>query len=90
MDSEFATLVADTVTTLTLAAPNADTIVVHMVSGTGPVYYTLDGSTPTVAGDATFVLYAALPARAHVEATTDTQVIKLISASADLVGAEAF
>jgi len=90
MDSEHGTLVADTVTTATLATADAYTVVVHMVAGTGPIYYTLDGSTPTVAGDATFVVYASLPARAHPIRESDAPVVKLISATTDSYAVEAF
>ena len=90
MDSEHLTLVISTVSTVTLAVTNADNVVVHMRAGTGPVYYTLDGSTPTVAGDGTYVVYSALPARSHPITTTDAPVVKLISATADAVSVEAF
>jgi hypothetical protein len=91
MDSEHGTLSAATVKTVSLTALDAFNIVVHMVSGTGPMYYTIDGSTPTVAGDATFVVYASLPARAHsLGRESDAQTVKIISATTDGYAVEAF
>lgn len=83
MDSVHATLTPATVATQTIATSNADEVIVHFVSGTGPIYFTVDGSTPTVGGDDTFIVHSNVPARAVRVPTSDSVVVKLISASAD-------
>lgn len=89
MKSEHGTLVAATVTTVDLTKNNADVVVVHLVSGDGPIYFTLDGSTPTVGGANTFVVYAGMPSRAVQITNSNTQQAKLISATADDYAVEA-
>lgn len=50
------TLTAATVATVTFAADYRVVMVTHRSSSdTNPIYFTVDGSTPTVAGDDTFV-----------------------------------
>jgi hypothetical protein len=83
------TLVADTVATVNLAT-NAARIEVVNVDGVAAVYFTTDDSVPTVAGDNTHVLPAAIGA---VEVPDETagqdSVIKLISAGTPKVSVRA-
>lgn len=89
VDSEHGTLTASTVKTVSLTKGNANAVVVHMVSGTGPIYYTLNGDSPTVGGAETLVVHANLPVRSHQITTGSTQTVKLISATADGYSVEA-
>jgi hypothetical protein len=83
-DGQFAahekTLGASTVDTVTI--PSTCTHVeVLSIDGVDEIYFTVDGSTPTVSGAATFVVPAAIGSRTvrvltHVAKTT---VVKLIS-----------
>lgn len=57
--SKHVTLTAATVATVTLDADFNNVEVVN-VDGTAAVYFTLDGDDPTVAGDDTYVLPAAV------------------------------
>lgn len=81
------TLTADTVETVDVMVPDHGTIVVHMVSGTGPIYFTIDGTTPTAAGEGTLVVHANLPVRQIKLSSTATPngvlSVKLISATTD-------
>ena len=86
MESVHGTLVGATVSTETFTADNADVIVVHFRSGTGPIYFTVDGSTPTVAGADTFVVIAG--ARTIRVPSSDAQTVKLISTTADTYSIE--
>lgn len=73
------TLVAATVTTVTLTV-NAGRIEVVNVDGASAVYFTVDGTTPTVAGDNTHVLPAAICALEVQDETAGVNsTIKLIS-----------
>lgn len=58
-DARHITLVANTVATVTLDA-DYDQLEVVNVTGTAAIYFTVNGSTPTVKGDGTFVLPAAV------------------------------
>ncbi len=49
MDSAHGTLVADTVSTEDFTVGNAD-VVVHLRSGSGPIYFTVNGTDPEVEG----------------------------------------
>lgn len=89
MKSDHDTLTAATVKTVTLAQKNADHVVVHFISGTGPIYFTVDGATPTVAGDDTYVVHSNLPVRSVQIPTTDSVDVKLISTTADGYSVEA-
>lgn len=77
------TLVAATVATVTFAKDYPVVMVTHRSpSNTNPIYFTVDGSTPTAAGDDTFVV---MPGGwRSVVASTDqadsSTVVKLISA----------
>lgn len=83
MDSVHATLTATVVATQTIATSNADEVIVHFVSGTGPIYFTVDGSTPSVGGDDTYIVHSNVPARAVRIDTADSVTVKLISATND-------
>src|SRR5687767_3099243 len=74
------TLVASTVDTVTLSRPCRHVEVLSH-NGAGAIYFTVDGSTPTVAGDNTFALPASASAL-EVEAgdSEPPTVVKLISA----------
>ncbi len=87
-----ATLVADTVTTLTLdlADPKAEVLSyaatparleVLNVDGAAAVYFTIDGTTPTVGGNGCHVLPAAINSVELSDTTAgSTTTVKLISA----------
>lgn len=77
-DSEHATLVASTVKTITLDAQYGRIEVVN-VDGAAIVYFTVDGSTPTVAGDGTLVLPAAIGGWEGAPDSDNPTVVKLIS-----------
>jgi hypothetical protein len=96
-----ATLVADTVTTLTLDLPNPvgdvrsfaqvkPRVGVINVTGTAEVYFTTDGSTPTVGGSGCHVLPATISALEVDDLTAgSTSVIKLISSGTPKVSVRA-
>lgn len=74
------TLVANTVATVNLTT-NAGTIEVVNRDGVAEVYFTTDGSTPTIAGDDTYMLVAAVGSVTVPDDTSGaTSVVKLISA----------
>jgi len=81
--AEHGTLTASTVKTVSLTLANVTSITVHFVSGTGPIYFTVDGSTPTVGGADTYVLHDGLKARSIGINSVDDPDVKLISATAD-------
>ena len=58
-DSRHLTLTANTVATVTLDS-DYDNVEIVNVDGAAAVYFTIDGSMPTVAGDGTIVLPAAI------------------------------
>ncbi len=100
---EHRTLVANTVTTVTLTVPEprgdvtsfatAATTRVEVVSvdGTSEVYFTTDGSAPTVAGSNCHVIPAAISATEVADETPGgTSVVKLISAGTPKVSVRAF
>lgn len=91
MQSAHGTLVAATVSTESFTVKNADEIVVHIVDeSTGSIYFTVDGSTPAVAGAGTMVVHSGLPARTVRVPTTDAQEVKLISAGTPKYSVEVF
>ena len=71
-----------TVQTEAFTVDNGDTVLVQMTSGTGPVYVTVDGSTPTVAGTNTAAVVSGT-GRTFKIPTGDAQTVKLISATDD-------
>lgn len=86
---QHATLVANTVKTMTLDRDYA-MIDVCNVDGVAAIFFTVDGSTPTVGGDGAFQIPAAIgnlqiaPRNAGA-AHTGVTVVKLISAGAPAV-----
>lgn len=78
-DPQHATLVANTVKTITLAV-DANKVNICNVDGASAVYVTVDGTTPTVGGDGSWVLPAAI-GDLELEVTgPGNTVVKLISA----------
>lgn len=94
MQSKHGTLTGGVVATETFTQDNGEEIVVHMVSGTGPVYFTVDGSTPSAAGDDTLVVFgdaaSGTRSRCVKVLASDSQTVKLISATADGYSVEVF
>jgi hypothetical protein len=97
-----ATLVANTVTTLTLdlpdpsgsvtsfATPPKARVGVISLAGGAEVYFTVDGSTPTVGGNGCHVLPATISALEVDDGTPGpTSTIKLISAGTPRVSVRA-
>lgn len=77
--AKHATLSASTVDTITLTNDFQTVEVVHRTStAADPIYFTVDGSTPTVGGDNTYVV---MPGGwKSVRAWANSDVVKLISA----------
>jgi hypothetical protein len=76
------TLVANTAKTVTLDKDYAEVEVVN-VDGAAAVYFTVDGATPTIAGDNTQVLpatIASLQVSSPRRSGVTTTVVRLISA----------
>jgi hypothetical protein len=71
------TLSASTVDTVTIAR-DCDQVEV-MSDGAAAIYFTVDGSTPTVAGKKAYALPAAVGARQVTVPTSGSTVVKLIS-----------
>lgn len=72
------TLTATTVATVTLDA-DYDWVEVVNLSGSAAIYFTVDGTTPTVAGDNTDLVPNVAGARVRVPAPGQTSTVKLIS-----------
>jgi Chitobiase/beta-hexosaminidase C-terminal domain len=74
------TLAATTEDDVTITDPQVDVAVTNR-SGSAEIYFTIDGSTPTVGGENTFVLPAATCSRevSSDKFNTATPVVKLIS-----------
>lgn len=96
------TLVADTVTTLTLDLPDPAPDItsfatqrkaqleVLSLAGGAEVYFTADGSTPTVGGDTCYVLPAVVCSLTVDDGTPGpTSTVKLISAGTPRVSVRA-
>jgi hypothetical protein len=75
------TLVAATVTTVTLGTAKADSEQVEVLNrdGAAEIYFTVDGTTPTVAGDDTEMLPASIGSVRVIASTSGQAVVKLIS-----------
>lgn len=88
------TLTADTVEDVDVLVPDHDTVVVHMVSGTGPIYFTVDGTTPTTGGEGTLIVHANLPVRqiklSSTAAPDGVLSVKLLSATTDAYCVEVY
>ncbi len=74
------TLTADEVTTVTVAKA-VSTIEVVNINGAGSIYFTVNGVTPTVAGDDCEVVAAGIGAAFLVDAPNNPVTVKLISAA---------
>lgn len=74
------TLTAATIDTVTVSDPQVDVAVTNR-GGSDEIYFTIDGSAPTVGGENTFVLPAAVCSRvvSSDKFNTATPVVKLIS-----------
>lgn len=72
------TLVAATVDTVTFSR-DCDTVEILSHDGAGAIYFTVDGTTPTVAGANTLVIPAAAGALEVEVPTAGNTVVKLIS-----------
>ncbi len=89
MFSKHVTLVAATPTTVNLAY-NASRIEVVNLDGAAEVYFTTDKSIPTVGGDNTHVLPAAIGAvEVADEVSGENSVVKLISSGTPKVSVRA-
>lgn len=77
------TLVAATVSTQTVDGGFEFVEVTN--HGTGTVYFTVDGSTPTVAGDDTYSALPSVPVLVESVDRAGTQEVKLISAGTPTV-----
>ena len=75
-----AALTAASVDTVTLDHVTAKVEIINR-SGTAEIYYTLDGTAPTVAGDDCYVVPAAISSavRANPQVDQNQLVVKLIS-----------
>lgn len=78
--AKHATLVANTADTVTLALNSGSVEVVNRASSGAGLFFTIDGTAPTVAGDDTFWVPAG---ESLIIATNGERVVKLISATAD-------
>lgn len=77
--SRHGTLTASTVATVTVSG-DYRTVDVWNLTGTAAIYFTLDGSTPTVQGNDTFVVPAAVGSVRLLSPAVDTALtVKLIS-----------
>lgn len=74
------TLTAATVSTQTFTGFNASMARVVNMDGTAEVYFTVDGTTPTVGGDNCIALPAAIGSVEVKEEISGDAVVKLISA----------
>lgn len=77
---------SSTVDTVAITYPNADWVAVIIREGaTGPIYFTVDGSEPTVGGNDTLIVqsvgeHARL---VQIPTTAETVTVKMVSATAD-------
>lgn len=77
--SKHATLAAATVDSVTVGESRFDAIEVSNRDGAAEIYFTVDGSTPTVGGDDTWALPAAVCSRVIAAPGDGAEVVKLIS-----------
>lgn len=83
------TLSASEIDTVTVTEPQIDIELTNR-TGTSEIYFTIDGSDPTVGGESCFVLPAAVCSRvvSSDKFNTPTALIKLISAGAEAYSVE--
>lgn len=72
-------LVASTVDTVTFTGRDCNAVEVLNETGTAAIFFTVDGSTPTVNGNGTHMLPAAVSALELEPPTGSATVVKLIS-----------
>jgi hypothetical protein len=77
-DSRHITLTANTAATVTLD-DDYDNVEVINVDGAAALYFTIDGSTPTVAGNGTIVLPAAIGGLSYQPYGATVSTVKAIS-----------
>lgn len=87
-DTKHGTTVANTTLTLTLGTKSRRFAVLS-VDGAGIVYYTIDGTDPTVGADGTYVLPAAVQEVPHTNPGYGEPVVKFKSAAAVKVSVRA-
>lgn len=84
------TLAADAVDNVTISKPG-DEVEVTNRDGSAELYFTIDGTDPTVGGDDTFVLPAAICSRivSQDQDASPVRVVKLISSGTPAYSVEA-
>ena len=78
MQSRHGTLTSLVVATLTFTLPDSRFIEVHHRGGSGSMFYTIDGTTPTENGDDTFVIREGETHR-HTHILDEPPVVKMIA-----------
>jgi hypothetical protein len=87
---QYATLVASTVTTLTFT-DGKPRVEVFNRTGTAEIFFTVDGSTPTVGGTNCQMIPAAIQGlTVDEESTGNTVLVKIISTGTPTVSARTF
>lgn len=84
MDSRHVTLTAGTVATVTLD-DDYDNVEVVNVDGAAAVYFTVNGDAPTIAGNGTNVLPAAIGGFSEYQPTDQITTVRLISSGTPLI-----
>lgn len=84
-DSEHNTLVAATATTVTLDQDYSEVSIVHHGDAADPVYFTVDGAAPTVAGAGTDVVLSGGYVVTSAPGGSGATVVQLISAGTPTV-----
>ena len=90
MKSSHVTLTAATVSTVTLTEAAGGTTLKHVAvfvpNADAVVYFTINGADPTVAGADTYVVGPGMASLAVPIGSTNSVVVKLISAGAPVIG----
>lgn len=81
------TLTASTVDTVTFA-DDIDEVSIINLDGAAAVYFTTNGTTPTVAGASTYVLPAAIGTATFQPFTAGPTVVKVISAGTPTISVQ--
>lgn len=79
------TLTADTVDTVVFDGTDLDSVQVISLDGAAAIWYTLDGSTPTVGGANCYVVPATVAVDTQEPPTSGQTVVTLISAGTPVV-----